>query len=205
MRTLVLALAFSASIASAQQGRDVSAQQDAEQQLLAAQAEAAANAVRPGDEDLSCEALQTEMMAIAQSMQSSMQGFSQQAAADLAQVQQAQQTAEQQAAQARPRAGQMIRGMATGVVPGMDRAAAAAQQAESIAQAQQAQAQTNANLERMNALSGNAAAMAGPTARGERVLELAETRNCAWLEEGGPPPGAFPPGAVPPGSPTPGH
>ncbi len=201
MRTLVLvSLTFATSIAWAQRQRvpDVSPQQDAEQQLLAAQAEATASAVRAGDEDLSCEALQTEMMTIAQSMQSGVQPFAQQATADLAQAQEAQQAAEAQARQTRPRFGQMVRGLATGVVPGADRASAAAQQAESIAQAEQAQAQTNANLERINALSGNVAAMAGPAMRGERVLELARTRECAWLQEGGPLPGALPPAATAP-------
>jgi hypothetical protein len=199
----VLALALGVSIASAQQPGDTSSQQDAAEQLEAAQAEARANAVRPGDEDLSCEALQTELMAMAQSMQPGVQAFGQQAAADLAEVQTAQQAAEEAAARSRPRFGQMMRGMATGVVPGMDRASAAAQQAESIARAGEAQAETNANLEQINALAAEATAMAGPVARGERVLELAKTRNCAWLEEGGAGmPGAFPPGAVPPESQT---
>jgi hypothetical protein len=203
MRTLlVLSLLLGASTVAAQPPTDTRLE-GATQRALDAQATAAANAARPGDENLSCEALQTEMVSIAQAIrqQPSLQGFAAQAQTDLAAAQEAQQAAEEQTARARPRFGQALRGFATGVVPGADRAAAAAQQATAIAQAEEAQRQTNQNLERIAGIADGAAAAAGPTMRGERVLELARARDCAWLKEGGvPPPGAFPPGAVPPAS-----
>jgi hypothetical protein len=202
MRALLfVSLAFGSATASAQQPADVSRQREAAQQLIDAQAEAAANAARPGDEDLSCEALQAEIVAIAQGseMQAFAQGFGQQAAADLASVQEAQQAQQEEAARSRPRLfGQMVRGMATGVVPGADRGAAAAQQAAAMAQAAQAQAQAAQHIERMTAMSQQAGALAGPAMRGERVFELARARNCAWVEQGGAAPGA--PGAVPAGA-----
>jgi hypothetical protein len=214
MRTLVfVSLALCASVAFAQRQRDLSRQQAAEDQILAAQAEATANAVRPGDESLSCEALQTEMISLAQQMQPSVQGVGAQAAADFTRLQEAQQEAEAQTAQQRRGGrifGQAVRGMATGMIPGADRANAAAQQAQSIAQAAEAQRQTQENLDRISGLSESVAGLAGPAMRGQRVLELAGARNCAWLQEGGDgPPGAFPPGAgpppgaVPPGIPAP--
>jgi hypothetical protein len=188
-----------ASVASAQQPADTRLE-DAAQRALDAQAAGEANAARPGDENLSCEALQTEMISIAQAIQQqpSLQGFAAQAQTDLAAAQEAQQAAEGETAR-RPRFGQVMRGFATGVVPGADRAGAAAQQAAAIAQAEEAQRQTNENLERIAGIADGAAAMAGPAMRGERVLELARARDCAWMKEGGlPPPGAFPPGAAPP-------
>jgi hypothetical protein len=168
-----------------------------QQQLLAAQAAAQASASRPGDDALSCEALQAEMVSIAQAMQQdpALQSMAVQAQADLAKMQEAQQGAEAQAQASGPRFGQMVRGMAAGVIPGADRANAAAQQAAAAAQAQQAQAQASENLQRMSAMSQGAAALAGPAMRGQRVIELAQARSCAWLQEGG--------GAPPPGAPLP--
>ncbi len=185
MRTLVLvSLAFCASTASAQRTPDPSGLRDAGQRVAEAQDAGVANAARPGDENLSCEALQTEMVSIAQGMGANpgLQNAAQQAQADFAQVQEAQQAADEQAPRGRPRIGQMVRGFAGGMVPGADRAAAAAQQAQAIAQAEQGRAQAIQNQQRMASLAGDVAGIAGPAMRGERELELAKTRNCAWLQ-----------------------
>ncbi len=202
--SLVLCLACSVGSALAQ---ETAPSADAlQQQLLEAQAAAEAGAARPGDEDLSCEALQAEMVSIAQAMgqDPALQSMAAQAQADLAKIQDGQQAAEAQAQGARPRFGQMVRGLATGVVPGADRANAAAQQAAAIAQAQQAQARANENQQRIATMSQGAAALAGPAMRGQRVFELAEARSCAWLQEGGgAAPGGFAPGAPPSGLPVP--
>ena len=173
------------------------------QSLAEAQTQGEASAARPGDEDLSCEALQAEMVAIAQSPEmQGLGGFAQQAQTDFAAVQEAQ-AATEEAGRSRPRLfRQMVQGAATGVVPGLGRGAAAAQQAAAAAQAAQAAAQTSANLERVAALGEQAALLAGPAMRGQRVIELAHARNCAWIQEGGMPPGGPPPGAVPPGFPA---
>lgn len=79
-----------------------------------------------------------------------------------------------------------MRGLATGVGPGADRAAAAAQQAAAIAQAAEAQRQTNENLERIAGVAEGAAAVAGPAMRVERVLELARARELRLLLDGEP-------------------
>lgn len=173
------------------------------QALVEAQAQAEANAVRPGDEELGCEALQAELMAIVQSPEmQGLGGFAQQAQGDFAAVQEAQAAAEE-AARSRPRMfRQMVQGAASGVVPGLGRGAAAAQQAAAAAQAAQMAAQTNANLERAAAIGEQAALATGPAMRGQRVMELAHARNCEWIQEGGMPPGALPPGAAPAGVPA---
>lgn len=206
MRVVLFVSLVLASSSAAAQNTDERLEA-AGQALVEAQAHGAANAVREGDEDFSCEALQSEMVAIAQSPEmQSLAGFGQQAQADLSAVQQA---AAEEAGRSRPRLfRQMVQGAATGVVPGVGRGAAAAQQAAAAAQAAQMAQQTNANLERVASLGEQAAVMAGPAMRGQRVLELAQARNCAWVqEEGTLPPGALPPGfsagAVPPGIPAP--
>ena len=190
-----VALILGAGIAYAQGPADVSPQRDAAQQLAEAQAAAAANAARPGDQDLSCDALQAELVTTAQSTE--MQGFAQsagqQAEADLAAVDAAQKAEQEEAGRSRPRFGQMMRGMATGMVPGADRGAAAAQQAAAMAQAAAAQARGAERLAQMNATAGQAAGMAGSAMRGVRLIELGRAKNCDWAQDAGVPPGAIPP------------
>jgi hypothetical protein len=204
MRVVLFVSLVLASAAGSAQNSDQRLEA-AGQALAEARAQGEANAVRPGDEDLSCEALQAEMVAIAQSPEmQGLGGFAPQGQAELAAVQEAQAAAEE-AARSRPRMfRQMVQGAATGVVPGLGRGAAAAQQAAAAAQAAQTAAQTSANLERVAAIGEQAALVAGPAMRGQRVIELAQARNCAWIQEGGmPPPGAAPAGGVPPGTPAP--
>ncbi len=200
MRTVLVVFgALAAVSASAQRSPDLSRQQQAAQEITDAQAAGAAAAVRPGDEDLSCEALQTEMVAIAQSpaMQNFAQGFGAQAQADLDKLNEAQAEAEEQTKSARKGIFRgIVRGAATAVTPGADKVAARAQQAAAIAQNAELQAETNRNIEGILGQSGNVAAMAGPAMRGQRLLELAQARDCAWLKDGGA--GALPPGALPP-------
>jgi hypothetical protein len=213
MKTALLVLSCFAAGAASAQNDDLAAQQQAvANQLAAAQAAAEANASRPGDEDLSCEALQAEMVAIAQSpeMQAFVQTAGAQAQADLAEINAAQ-AAQQQASASRPGLfRQMVQGAAAGVVPGVGQAQAQAQQAAAIAQAAEAQERARQNQQSMLALGGQVATIAGPAMRGQRVMELAQARDCAWLEEGGGlapgalPPGALPPGALPPGALPPG-
>jgi hypothetical protein len=207
MKTVLLVpFVFSTFTAAAQ--NDLAAQQQAlADQIAAAQAAGEANASRPGDESLSCEALQAELVAIAQSpeMQAFVQTAGAQAQSQLDQLNEAQ-AAQQAAAGPRPRLfRQMVQGAASGVVPGLGQAAARAQQAESIAQNAAVQQQTLQNQQAILALGGQTAAMAGPAMRGQRVMELAQARDCAWVKEGGAlPPGALPPGALPPGALPPG-
>jgi hypothetical protein len=208
MRTLLFVPFVLTAFTVAAQNDDLAAQQQAlADQLTAAQAAAEANASRPGDESLSCEALQSEIVAIAQSPE--IQGFVQtagaQAQAQLAQINEAQ-AAQQAATSSRPRLfRQMVQGAASAVVPGVGQASAQAQQAQAIAQNAQVAEQTRQNQQAILALGGQTAAIAGPAMRGQRVMDLAQARDCAWLKEGGGlPPGALPPGALPPGALPPG-
>ena len=213
MRTVLLVPFLSVALAAAAQNDNLATQgQGLADQITAAQAAAEANAVRPGDENLSCEALQAEMGAIAQSPE--MLAFAQsaggQAQANMAQISAAQ-AAQQAAAASRPgMARQIAQGVVSGVVPGVGNAAAQAQQAAAMAQAAQQQQQTLQNQQAILGLGGQIANIAGPAMRGQRVYELAQARDCAWSKDGGglppgaAPPGAFPPGALPPGALPPG-
>ena len=208
MRIVLLVPFVSAAFAASAQDDNLAAQQQAlADQITAAQAAAEANASRPGDENLSCEALQAEMVAIAQSPE--MQAFTQtagaQAQANMAQISAAQ-AAQQAAAGSRPGlARQIAQGVVSGVVPGVGQAQAQAQQAAAMAQNAQLQEQTRQNQQAILGLGGQLSSLAGPAMRGQRVFELAQTRDCAWLKEGGGlPPGALPPGALPPGALPPG-
>jgi hypothetical protein len=197
MRTVLLAPFLLTAFTATAQNDDLAAQQQAlADQIAAAQAAAEANASRPGDENLSCEALQAEMVAIAQSpeMQAFAQSAGAQAQSQLAQINEAQ-AAQQAVAESRPRLfRQMVQGAASGVVPGLGQASAQAQQAQAIAQNAQVQEQTRQNQQAILALGGQVTTIAGPAMRGQRVTELAQARDCAWMKEGG----GLPPGALPP-------
>jgi len=208
MRIVLLVLFVSIAFAvSAQRGDSAAQQQALADQIEAAQAAAEANASRPGDESLSCEALQGEMATISQSPE--MHAFTQtagaQAQANMAQISAAQ-AAQQAAAQARPgMARQIAQGVVSGVVPGVGQASAQAQQAAAIAQNAQLQQQALENQQAILGLGGQISTLIGPAMRGQRVFELAQARDCAWAKEGGGlPPGALPPGALPPGALPPG-
>ena len=128
MRTVLVVFgALAAVSASAQRSPDLSRQQRAAQETTDAQAAGAAAAVRPGDEDLSCEALQTEMVAIAQSpaMQNFAQGFGAQAQADLDKLNEAQAAAEEQTKSAR-------KGIFRGIVRGAPPSQSASTQSRSV-------------------------------------------------------------------------
>jgi hypothetical protein len=164
-----------------------------QQQLLESQAQAAASAARPGDENLSCEALQTELFAITQSPE--MQAFTQQMGAraqtDLDKLRQVQ---EQQTAVPKPGiARALVQGVVTSAIPGLGRAAAQAQEAQQAAQAAQMQVEAERNIQSMAAQTSQISAMMGPMMRGQHVMELAQARGCAWLQQ----PGAAPSAASP--------
>jgi hypothetical protein len=140
--------------------------------LQASLAAAQAGAIRPGDEALSCEALEHELVAAVK--QPEVQSFVAKAGAAGQERMAAMNEAGARAAA--PSALTLF----SSIVPfggwaGLGVAAAQAQ-------AQQAQAARNIQQQMQQAQD-----MMGimPTLmRGQRVMELAQTRNCAWLQEG---------------------
>jgi hypothetical protein len=193
MRAVFLvALALAASSSFAQKhDRDGEQAKAAHEELLAAQGQGAENAARPGDETLGCEQLQTEFLAITRNPETL--AFLQEGAADaqaqLDQLNQAQQQAQGEARRGIGRA--FVQGAVTTAVPILGRGAARAQQAAQAAQNAQLQAQAEKNVQSVLGKTDQLAGMVGPMMRGQHIMELAQARNCAWLQEAAePPPGA---------------
>lgn len=125
-------------------------------------AQAAAN--RPGDETLTCEQLQAELNSSATSpgLQSSI------ASAGAAE--------QERAAPAPSGQAQAAATLLGSVLPGADMAGLAAGAARGQAQG----AQASANLQQHTAQSQNMMGNLPQMMRGQRVLDLAQARNCAW-------------------------
>lgn len=134
-------------------------------ELGAAMQAAQAQAVKPGDESLDCEALETEMTTLATdpAMQARVQASG---------------AAAQQRAQGAPSAGAAAAmTLFSSMVPGADMAGLAAQAAQ--AQSQQAQAAMNmqSRMQQMQSMMANLPLMM----RGQRVVELAQAKKCDWI------------------------
>lgn len=133
---------------------------------------AQAGAIRPGDESLSCEALESELVATVK--QPALQSYVAKSGAA---------AQEQLAAMNAASAGiatQSALTLFSSVVPGGAWAGLGAAAAQ--AQAQQAQAATNIQQRMQEAQE--VMGIMPYIMRGQRVIELAQARNCAWLREG---------------------
>jgi hypothetical protein len=164
------------------QGRRAAEAAALEAQLQAAQAEGTANAARPGDENLTCDELQTELAAVAQSpeFQAGLAPFAAQAQEQQAQVAEAQQQVEQQTPR---RGGGLFRSLAQGAASAAlpNNVGASAQMAAAAAQAAQMQKQAAQNQDQIFSAASGAVGMMGPAMRGQRLIELAEAKKCEWL------------------------
>jgi hypothetical protein len=157
MKLILLMVCTLPALAVHAQGRRGAAEAAAlEAQLQAAEVDGAAAAIRPGDEDLTCEQLLTEVTAAAQSpeLQAGLKPFAEQAQTDQAQIEEAQQQIEEQT-QGRRRGGggggglfrSLAQGAATAVLP--NSVGATATQAAAMAQAAQMQRQAAQNQEQI--------------------------------------------------------
>ncbi len=136
--------------------------------LHAAMQAAQASAARPGDQSLSCEALQAEL---GETMKHpSIQSFTDAAAQQAAPV-----TATPGAGAPATAASAMLGSM----VPGVDAAATAAM----AAQAPAMQAQTQANVQARAQQAQSMTAVLPQMMRGQRLIELAQQRNCDWANQ----------------------
>jgi hypothetical protein len=181
---LFVACTLSVFAAHAQGGRGAGQAAALEAQLEAAQAQEAAAAIRPGDEDLTCEQLQNEIIAAAQSpdLQAALKPFAEQAQSDQAQIADAQQQIEEQT-QGRKRGGGLFRSLAQGAATAAlpNSVGASAQQAAAMAQGARMQAQAAENQQRIFDSAEGLVGMMGTAQRGERVMALAEAKKCEWL------------------------
>jgi len=141
------------------------------------QAQAAAAAQRPGDEALTCEALQGEMTTLMTSPE--MQAFNASNAAFAAEGQ------ARMAGIQGQMAGSMAMGMGLGLasafIPGLGMAQGLAMQAQAAGM----QHQAAQNQERMVQQAGSVEAAMPTLMRGQRVIELAQAKQCPFLQDRG--------------------
>lgn len=180
MRVLRLTLALSLFAFGAAPGfanEDPQARMDAMQSAMD-QAQIAAS--HPGDEALTCEQLQTEMVSTINdpAVQARVQGAGARAQNIQNQMQKA------QAGMRATMATGMAMGVASAFVPGMGYVAGAVAQAQMMQQQQQA----NASQKTMGRMADDMSSIMPQMMRGQRLYELAEVQKCAFIQ--GPPNGA---------------
>ena len=148
-------------------------------QMQAAMEDAQKNAKRPGDDSLTCDALQNELVATVQdpAVQSVMQkqgawGKEQQEKLDEARA---------NSGGAGSTAGQLAAGFIAGFVPGFGAARSAAQNAQMHRQMQQAAANQEELQQRMQEMM----TIMPQLMRAQRVSELAQRRKCDWIQAPG--------------------
>lgn len=139
--------------------------------LQSALEKAQASAHRPGDESLTCEALQSDLVTAAR--HPAVQSFVAKAGADAEQRMAAMKDATSRVA------AQMALTVFSSIVPG----GAWAGQSIGAAQAQAQQAQAASNIQHAMQQAQELIGIMPQLLRGQRVIELAQARDCAWLRE----------------------
>jgi hypothetical protein len=131
-----------------------------------------AGAIRPGDESLSCEALESELVAAVK--QPAVQWYVAKSGAA------AQERAAALNAASAGTAAQSALTLFSSIVPG----GAWAGHAAGVAQAQAQQAQAASNIQQRMQRAQEMIGIMPYLMRGQRVIDLAQVRNCAWLRDG---------------------
>ena len=152
------------------------------QKMQAAMAQAQSKAIKKGDEKLSCDALLTELMSVTQDP--AMQA----AATKLGAWSKEKQDALN--AKAAAAKGEMAVGMTMGLmsslvtafIPGLSAMTGGAGMARQQAQATQQQAEAARNVQSIAEMVDVMMPILPNLMRGERVIELAQTRNCEWVQ-----------------------
>lgn len=152
--------------------------QSAEERMLAmeqAMADAQAQAIRPGDEQLSCEQLEAEMVATMQdpAVQATI-------AAQGADAQNQMDRMNAARDQMRAQMGvSMFMGLASAFIPG----AGYAQMIQQQAMANQSRGMAGQHMAEMNAMAERMTPIMPQMMRGQRVYELAQARACAFVQQ----------------------
>lgn len=154
-------------LATSAQGQDYQA-------MMQAMEKAQSEASKPGDDKLTCEQLEKQLIAVAQD--SELQAYMKVAGASA----QADQEAMKKAA-AGPRAMQTLRTAFMAMVPGGAAAGMASAQAQAQAQGAQAAGRVQTRMEQAKQLT----ALMPKLMRGQRVVELAAAKKCEWATSAG--------------------
>lgn len=174
--TVMLAATFAGFTAAPTLAQDgVDAMQAAGARLEAEQAQARANAARPGDELLTCEQIQAEMGANMNTQEMQTQ------TAEMGASAQRQQELQEEARQRQ--LGMMATGVVTGIVGSFVPGVGYAQSAVMQAQASEQQAAATESQREMAGLIGNMTNMMPAMMRGQRLNELAQAQDCSFARD----------------------
>jgi hypothetical protein len=173
MRTFVSMLALSAALAL--QPALAQTPEEMQAQVEASMAAARAQAVHPGDEELTCDQLSAEIAAVSQdpTYQAQMAAMGATAQDQMEQAQNARSRMQGQIA------GNMAMGIISSFVPG----AGYAQMLQQRAQAAQMQGQAEANQAQMASMMGNMQASMPYMMRNQRLFELGQAKQCAFTQQ----------------------
>jgi hypothetical protein len=176
MRTLVSMIAISAALALTP-----AAAQDYEAmaaQMEQSQADAQAAAVRDGDDQLSCEQLETEMYTTMQdpNVQAAVAANGADAQAQMDQMEAARGQMRAQMATS------MFMGIASSFIPGFGYAQMAQQQMQAAQQQRQAQQ----NMAQMMEMAQRMQTIMPQLMRGQRIYELGQAKSCAFTQQQAP-------------------
>ena len=173
MRTLVSVLAISAAMALTPAFAQDYEAMGAQMEQSMAQAQAAA--IRSGDDQLTCEQLETEMVTTMQdpAVQQAMA-----ANGAVAQEQMDQMNALAGRARAQMATG-LFMGIASSFIPGLGYAQMAQQQAMNM----QYQRQAQQNMAQMMEMAQRMQTIMPQVMRGQRVYELAQAKQCAFVQQ----------------------
>jgi hypothetical protein len=146
--------------------------------VMAAQAQAQATAARPGDEALSCDALQSEMTVMFNdpAFQASVNSMGASAQSQMDRAKAA------QAGAVGLGIGSMAAGIAGSMIPGMGWLGMAGVQAQQAAAMAQMPAADRARAQMM----GDTVAIMPQIYRGQRIYELAQAKKCAFINNQAP-------------------
>ena len=162
---------FLALLAAGSAGAQMQDYQAMEQALAKAQADAS----KPGDDKLTCDQLQEQLVAVTQDPQ--FQAHAETAGADALKQQQAMKAAEGQVAV------QKFRTVMMAVMPGAGFPGMASAQAQAQARGAAGMSQMADRMKQTQQMM----AMMPLVMRGQRVIELATAKKCEWAESAGAP------------------
>jgi len=187
MTKLLLASLVVAGVAIPLRAQSPNARQSDQQmqKMQLAMADAQAKASRPGDNRMSCAEMQQELEG--QMRQPAVRAA---AAANGAIAQEKldeldKAKSEASAQVATQMASNLFMGFASAFMPGMGMIAGRGQQAQMQAKAAQDQAKAQQNTQDMMKMADNMIAILPQMMRGNRMMELAQAKNCDWMKQPG--------------------
>lgn len=144
---------------------------------------AKAAAMRPGDEDLTCEQLRVELSAVTSDPQwlAAVQAQGAFGQEQLERISKEQEDGANEDGQRRGGFGQAVRGFGRGLIANTNPAAARAEQAARAAENARMMAEAQRNNERIQSQFGQLQGSMPQMMRANRIVELAQARKCEWV------------------------